>query len=321
MLSVLKEVGIEGIAKVYVARLTDRPNTPCIEFAESLQPNLPLQKKWVLIISTMIGCPVHCLMCDAGSHYFGKLTAEEMLAQIDYMISRRFPKKKVAVEKLKVQFTRMGEPAFNMAVLGVLEQLPKIYDAPGLIPAVSTIAPANCEKFFEGLLNTKQEFYSKGNFQLQFSIHTTDAGKRDRLIPTKKLDFKEIADYGEKFFAKGDRKITLNFALIDGFPIDPPVLTKYFSPKVFLIKITPLNPTTLVAKNNLGSVKISSGDSKVSELTKELQLCGYDVIISVGADEENQIGSNCGQFLSFPNKAAIEPTLQNKNPETITSAQ
>ena len=109
----------------------------------------------------------------------------------------------------------MGEPSFNRGVLDVLSKLPLLYNAPGLMPAVSTIAPEGTDEFFEGLLEIKRELY-QGRFQLQFSIHTTDLKLRDWLMPVRKWDFERIAGFGEEFFEMGDRKVALNFALADG---------------------------------------------------------------------------------------------------------
>ena len=45
------------IANVYIAEL--EPDK-YIEFAESVYPNIPRNKKWVITISTLDGCPVSC---------------------------------------------------------------------------------------------------------------------------------------------------------------------------------------------------------------------------------------------------------------------
>ena len=48
----------ESLAKVYIAEFKD--GYP-IEFVESVQPPYPKEEKWVLIVSTLKGCPVECL--------------------------------------------------------------------------------------------------------------------------------------------------------------------------------------------------------------------------------------------------------------------
>ncbi|MHA2364310.1 MAG: radical SAM protein [Candidatus Hodarchaeales archaeon] len=292
-MQIIASTGREDIAMVYIGEFE---NNERIELVESIQPPIPRDKKWVLMISTLYGCPVQCKMCDAGEHYKGKLTESQLLEQIDFLIKQRYPDQKIPVEQLKIQFARIGEPTFNPNVLSVLEKLPKIYNAPGLMPSISTIAPKNATQFLEKLMEIKNKYYSNGQFQLQFSIHTTDEKLRDEMIPVSKWNFKAIAEFGKRFFKSGDRKITLNFALAKGIPIDSNVLKKYFDPSLFLIKITPLNPTYRAKENKLESYIGSTAD-ETDPIVVSLKAAGYEVIVSIGALEENQIGSNCGQYV------------------------
>jgi 23S rRNA (adenine2503-C2)-methyltransferase len=285
--------GCDDIAVVYLAEMG---GGRMVEFLESLQPPIPREKKWVLIISTLFGCPIKCPICDAGGFYQGKLSADEILAQIDYLVTKRYPDRNIPAEKFKIQFARMGEPSCNLAVLDVLEELPNRYHASGLMPCISTVAPAGTESFFEHLIEIKKRFYP-GRFQMQFSIHSSDDKIRDWLIPTRKWDFERIAQYGKRFVKKGERKITLNFALAQNVPVDPNILRKYFDPELFLIKITPLNPTYQASENKLESYIDAHDERKDYELVKQLRDSGYEVIISIGEVEENKIGSNCGQYI------------------------
>lgn len=287
---VIARAGREDIATLYVAETEKGKWT---EFVESVQPPLPRDKKWVLIVSTLYGCPVSCRFCDAGGYFQGKISKKEMLSQIDYLVERRYPDRKVPVKKFKIQFARTGEPSFNDAVLEVLDSLPELYEAPGLMPCISTVAPSGVDSFFEKLLEMKKRKYSK-RFQLQFSIHTTDEKLRDWIIPIKKWSFSEIAKYGERFFDENGRKIALNFALANGISLDPDILLKYFNPDIFLVKITPVNPTYTAINNQLFSEDVFN---KSNELLNSIRLRGYEVIFSIGELEENKIGSNCGQYV------------------------
>jgi 23S rRNA (adenine2503-C2)-methyltransferase len=251
----------------------------------------------VLIVSTLFGCPVNCAMCDAGGWFQGKLSKKEIMAQIDFLVTRSFPDRKIPVKKFKIQFARMGEPSLNPSVLQVLEELASAYLAPGLIPSLSTVAPQGCDRFFERLREIKDDYYGLGHFQLQFSLHTTDPLTRDRIVPVQKWDFSQIASYGEKFYHSGDRKITLNFALAEGFPLEAEDLSRYFNPDIFVVKITPVNPTIRVLKTKIHSRIKSESQAAGLEAVKSLKSRGYEVIISIGENEENRIGSNCGQFV------------------------
>ncbi|HLP58257.1 MAG TPA: hypothetical protein VK186_05475 [Candidatus Deferrimicrobium sp.] len=293
-MKIISEAGHPDIATVYLAE-TD--NEKYIEFVESIQPPIPRGEKWVLIVSTLYGCPVRCAICDAGGWYEGCISAEHILAQIDYLVDRYYPDRDIPVKKFKIQFARMGEPAFNLKVLDVLETLPHRYQAPGLMPSISTVAPLGAELFFDRLCQIKQKHYAQGQFQLQFSIHTTDVTLRDQWIPIKKWDFQTIAAYGKWFFVPGDRKITLNFALADNFPVSEAILAEHFDPGVFAIKITPVNPTLNAISNKISSGVDVDNPQNEPAIAASLRKQGYDVIVSIGELEENKIGSNCGQYV------------------------
>ena len=290
-MKVIKKTSDSSLATVYVA---ESAPGQLVEFVESTQPPFTREQKWVLVISTLFGCPVDCKFCDAGGNYRGKLNYDELLFQIDYLIREKYPDLHVPSEKFKIQFARMGEPSFNPAVLQILEDLPGLYDIPGFIPSLSTIAPKGTNAFFTKLMEIKKEKYAS-TFQLQFSIHSTQKAQRDELIPVRKWDFNEISRYGKNFFDPGGRKITLNFALSTSTLVEAEVLKKHFSPEYFIIKLTPVNPTFKAVKNNLQT--LITGNSRHYEIKNRLEACGFEVILSIGEWEENLIGSNCGQYV------------------------
>jgi 23S rRNA (adenine2503-C2)-methyltransferase len=191
----------------------------------------------------------------------------------------------------------MGEPALNPAVLDMLETLPQDINAPGLMPSLSTIAPQGTDVFFKRMTEIKNTVYPRGKFQFQFSIHTTDQDLRDQLIPVRKWDFEKISQFGNDYYQPGDRKITLNFALAEDSPVDPRILLEYFDPERFLIKITPLNPTYQAISTGLKSFVDSENQLDNYPELVAIRDAGYQVILSIGEQEENQIGSNCGQYV------------------------
>ena len=293
-MKILAKTGNSDLATVYMA---DMGGGRLIEFVEARQPPYSRAERWILMVSTLYGCPVKCLFCDAGGGYRGKPSAEEILMQIDTMVDEWFPNGIIPASKFKIQFARMGEPSLNMAVLEALEELPRRYHTVGLMPSVSTIAPLGTDAFFERLIDVKNRLYAGGRFQFQYSIHTTDTALRDKLIPVRKWDFARMAAYGEKYYCAGDRKITLNFALAADSPIEASVLTQYFDPARYLVKLTPVNPTSRATQNNLASRIDPSRPETAVSVTRSLTEAGYDVIVSIGEAEENEIGSNCGQYV------------------------
>jgi 23S rRNA (adenine2503-C2)-methyltransferase len=293
-MKLLSSTGREDLSIVHIA---ETAGGNLIEFVESLHPPKPREEKWILVVSTLYGCPVNCTICDAGPYYLGRISKEGIFWQIDTMITKYYPDGKVPVKQLKIQFARMGEPAFNRNVLEVINEFGYYFDAPGFMPSISSIAPAGSDKFFEDLLSIKREKFSNGNFQLQFSIHTTDEERRNELIPVKKWSFAKIAEYGKRFYTKGDRKITLSFAVSHDYPIEPEKLHEIFDPSVFLVKLTPLNPTYKAGKTGIISLPQNDAIEKLPSLAGEFKDAGYDTVISIGEPEENLIGSNCGQNL------------------------
>jgi len=286
--------GVEEIAMVYVVDFGDGHLVECVE---AVQPPIPREKKWVLLISTMFGCPIKCWMCDAGGFYKGNLSKEQIFAQIDHLVYKRYPDGVVPCAQFKIQFARMGEPSLNPSVLEVLDELPQRYQAPGLMPSFSTIAPASADGFLDSLLEIKNTHYGGGRFQFQFSLHTTDQELRDRITPVRKWSFAQMAEYGARFYQPGDRKLTLNFALAQGAPIEPDVLLEHFDPERFLIKITPLNPTYQAREHGLATYIDPENCQGEYEIVQALRQAGYEVIVSIGEVEENEIGSNCGQYV------------------------
>ena len=311
---VIAQTGTDELATVYIA---EADNGELVEFAESLQPPFPRDKKWVLTISTLFGCPISCRFCDAGGGYRGTISADEMLYQIEYPIRKHFPEGRVEVEKFKIQFARMGEPALNSNLLDLLEILPDRLDAPGMIISLSSIAPKTTESFFERLLDIKDRHYV-GKFQLQFSIHTTDSEKRRWLIPAKTWDMAQMAEYGIRFRRPEDRKITLNFAVAEDIPIQPEKLLDNFPPEHFLIKITPINPTNRALEHSLRSKVESETDCEIFDAFVS---AGYQTILSIGDKRENLIGSNCGQYINrYKSETIVVPGAYDSEFERIVEA-
>lgn len=294
----MKVIDVKGNPDVAQVALIELNDGNLIECVESVQRPISRSEKWVLIVSTLKGCPVKCPICDAGGHYGGKLGADEILYQIDYLVNRHAKQPgEIPTKRLKIQFARMGDPAFNDAVLDVLEMLPKRFGG-GIQPSISTVAPHGRDRFLDRLIAIKNEHYRNGWFQMQFSIHTTDEQKRRELIPIRTWPLEKMASYGSRFFLDGDRKISLNFAAVEGYPLNPKKLASLFSTEKFIIKLTPINPTYSAASSNLIGQLDPDNPENTKRLAAMFETEGFETIVSIGDLEENAIGSNCGMFVS-----------------------
>lgn len=292
-MKVISSTGNPELATVHVGEFEDGQR---VEFVESIQPPRTVKDKWVNIISTMVGCPVGCKMCDAGGGYARSLTASEMQAQLDALAELKFSGGHIETGMWKLQLARMGEPTLNPHVLEFLRGLAeKGHD--NLVISLSTVGPSNCAPFIQELKKIKDAGF-RGKFQLQFSIHSTDDEARRRLIPIKGLALPEVAALGRQFRSPDDRKITLNFIVMKDVPIDADRIARLFDPETFLIKLTPLNPTYRAQYHKIQPGFDPERPEELDKLISEFRARGFETILSIGELEENSIGSNCGQYIA-----------------------
>jgi 23S rRNA (adenine2503-C2)-methyltransferase len=250
-------------------------------------------EKWIINVSTQYGCPVGCPFCDAALAYHGNPTTDELLDQVRWALGRH-PGVAARCTKLKVHFARMGEPALNDHVLQAMDRLPSVVRSPGLWCCVATIMPRGRGRWFDELYEIKERHY-RGRFQLQFSVQSTDEADRDRLIPMRHATLEELAAYGRRFCRPGDRKPVLNFALARDVTFDAQRIRDLFDPACFALKLTPVNPTAAGRSHGFETILRSERDATVQRACTALMTMGYEVILSVGDEREDQIGSNCGQ--------------------------
>jgi len=294
---IVEKKGSEEVAVVYLLR-SAREKGVFIECVESLDPPKPPEEKWVMTLSSQKGCPAGCVFCDASYYYGGSLAKEDLAAQLDIMTGRHLDDGRMRSKKIKLHFARMGEPAFNDAILDFLPELSARYGNASFIPTIATVGPAGRGRWFARLREIKDLYFGGGNFQLQFSMNTTDEAHRDRIMPVRKISFAEIAGLGKRWFRKGDRKVTLNYALFKESPFDAGSIAALFDPGLFLVKITPMNPTTRAESLGMESDMDFAGgvSQRVKDAKARLESGGFDVILSAGSIEEIMTGSNCGQL-------------------------
>lgn len=292
----IKKVGKKDIAFVYL--LKSKKDGSFIECVESLDPPKKPEEKWVITLSSQKGCPVGCHFCDSSYYYSGNLSEDEIYEQLEIILQNHKDDEYLSSKKIKLHLARMGEPSFNDAVLNFLSNLNRNYENINFIPAIATIGPLKRNNWFDNLLSIKDKEFKEGRFQLQFSINSTSEFERDFLMPVKKLSFREISEFGKKWFKEGDRKITLNFALSTKAQFEPEVIMNNFSKEKFLIKITPLNPRKNHFHPKYESLLGYDGEIpfELQKKCEKLKDKGYEVILSIGSAEEIELGSNCGQL-------------------------
>lgn len=162
------------------------------------------EDRTVICCSTQSGCPVGCRFCGAGDAFVRSLTADEIVAQVDYLFSDR----SIDVSKVKrcqIMFMSMGEPLLNIKGLsGAIRKLHEKYPQFALL--ISTSAP-NAD--YQAIRDLSVEVPTVG---LQFSVHESTEEARNELVPFKaKLSLSEIAIEGEAWFRATGRRPFFNY--------------------------------------------------------------------------------------------------------------
>lgn len=200
-------------------------------------------QRWMIGVSTMSGCPVRCKFCATGNmKKFRNLTAEEIVDQVDFVLSQREESFENAFEH-KINYTRMGEPFLNIDnVRQAIDSIEERY--PNTHHYVSTIG-----------IKDSDFSWIKDNITLQISVHSLIDEKRNWLIPMKKK--MTIEELGQ-IRTESDLKTTVNMTLVDEEDFDIVALNKYFNKEHFFIKLSPINPNAVSDSNNLGNGAINS---------------------------------------------------------------
>jgi len=203
-------------------------------------------ERWMIGVSTMSGCPVGCKFCATGTlKKCRNLTAEEIVAQVTFILAKDYNIQNCADSKeFKINYTRMGEPFLN------IDEVRKA------IKIIDSKLPKTKVHHYISTIGIKGADYSwiKDNVTLQFSVHSFKEDYRDWLIPYKhKITLEEMG----KVRTNSNLKTTVNLTLARPEDFDIEALKKYFDPKYFFIKISPINENTMSKENNMGAGVIS----------------------------------------------------------------
>jgi ribulose bisphosphate carboxylase small subunit len=196
-------------------------------------------QRWMIGVSTMSGCPVGCKFCATGKlPKWRKLTAEEIVAQVEFVLAQNSGVEFTDAKEHKINYTRMGEPFLNLEeVKRAIEMIEERW--PGTHHYVSTIG-----------LKGSDFSWIKDSITLQVSLHSLDEERRDDLIPVRRK--MSIAELGQIRTAS-DLKTTVNMTLVDMADFDLRKLRDNFDPDAFFIKVSPINPNAVSEENNLGT--------------------------------------------------------------------
>lgn len=198
-------------------------------------------ERWMVGVSCMSGCPVRCKFCATGKlKRYRNLTAEEIVDQVQQRVRSQMNVPWGAKE-FKINYTRMGEPFLNIEeVKKAIQMIDDEYSYNEFKPHhyISTIG-----------IKGSDFSWIKDNITLQVSLHSLNEERRNVLIPFKnKMTIEELG----QIRTKSNLKTTVNMTLVDENDFDIDLLKKYFDPKYFFIKLSPININECSEKNHLG---------------------------------------------------------------------
>lgn len=167
-----------------------------------------------ICISTQSGCNVGCEFCATGKMGFQKnLTCGEIVSQI-YEV-----KKHTGITPTNIVYMGMGEPFLNYENMFKSLQILTNKNGLGISSrriTVSTVGFKGKIKMFADDI-AKEENKSVRNVKLALSLHTTDNGIREMLIPTsKKNRMPELYKELEYFYRVTKNKITYEYIFFEG---------------------------------------------------------------------------------------------------------
>ena len=197
--------------------------------------------RWMIGVSCMSGCCVGCLFCATGLlKRCRNLTAEEIVEQVKFILNKNPDARPDECGEFKINYTRMGEPFLNIkAIKTAISEIDKLLPNAKVHHYISTIGVKGAD--FSWI---------KDNVTLQVSLHSLDEERRNELIPFKnKMTIEELG----QIRTESDLKTTVNMTLVDTADFDINKLTKWFDPKYFFIKVSPINPNPISEGNDLGN--------------------------------------------------------------------
>jgi 23S rRNA (adenine2503-C2)-methyltransferase len=257
-------------------------------------PLMPLEKKWVVTISTQYGCSMRCEFCDVPKVGPGKnATLHDLQGEI--LTALTLPGMPDHTERLNIHFARMGEPTWNPAVLDCGKWIADhLGDAYNPHPVVSTMMPRNNEwlkTFIHTWMRLKNRVYH-GNAGLQLSINSTDDTERLRMFNGNACTLEEIADIMRRIIPVG-RKITLNFA-VAGYTVDCGKLARLFSPELYIAKLTPMHRTATAESWGIETSGDYTTPEPYMELDARMKAAGFETLVFIASRDEDEGRITCG---------------------------
>ena len=235
-----------------------------------------------ICVSTQIGCAMGCVFCATGQMGFEtNLKAEQIVSQVihfEEILRQR------GEHVTNLVFMGMGEP---MANYDEMIRAVKILTHPrgfGLGQRHITISTIGIKSGIERLADENLQI------GLAISLHAPTNDLRKKLVPTATPNsVEEIIESGHNYFKRTGRRVTFEYALMDGINDSPDIannLAKLLQGNGSHVNLIPINPTA-------GDFKRPS-NNRVHDFERILSKAGINCTIRI--EKGTEISAACGQL-------------------------
>lgn len=277
---------------------------------------MPLERKWVITISTQYGCSMKCKFCDVPQVGPGRnVSFADMVSQI--MTGRMAYPDVQRTERLNIHFARMGEPTFNADVLKVGEWLGTDAQDDMMLwcdtvhPVLTTMMPKrnkHLKSHVRKWIDIKNGLF-EGEANIQVSINSTSDAQRDDMYQGCTLSIPEIAEVCADFPAPNGRKYCINMAMADGYEADGEKIARLFSPDKWMVKITPIHVTTASAEHGIETTGGYDVYEAYAYAEHAFKHAGFDTLVFVPSYDEDFGMITCGNAVLSGRMPSVPHTV------------
>ena len=242
-------------------------------------------ERQTVCVSSQVGCAMGCAFCATGNMGFSRnLTRGEIIEQVVGSAGLLVSENK---RLTNVVLMGMGEPFLNYeAVLGAVKVLndPEGFNMGMRRFTISTV----------GIVPGIRRFSNENSqINLALSLHAADDRSRSRIVPiNKKYPIPEVMAACDEYLRKTNRRVTIEWALIQGFndgPEQAHKLVKLLDGKLYHVNLIQLNPV----EHYPGS---PAEDESAASFQHILHQAGISCTIRLRRGIDIQAG--CGQLAS-----------------------
>jgi hypothetical protein len=250
---------------------------------------------------------MRCRFCASGRSYKRKLTSDELIGQVDFMIAEGVKHGRNSdpnnASEFRILYTRMGEPMLNAG--NVIDSIRKMITRfPHVNIGLSTSG------IYRGVAELIKQTDILHHIDMQFSVHSTNDKEREYLfdvdVGSTIMSLPQIGKFVHQWFGLTHKPICLNVILFDGYTYDFSSLLRYFDPREIWLRLSPWNEV-MSAKNAYHFSGLLTPDDvmkkkPVSSITlrkiiNDIKHTGIPYAYAPAIDEEIKYHVACGQAL------------------------